>query len=145
MDAAIIDKKDYDKFFESDSQDIITFVLSEKLEKAKQTGRGQKKYQTAVEKSPEIAQEFSVRVKAMLGKTFELAKSKSEKGELKTTSVPKLFKEANNEENSNKTPHTIARETFKETVNDVVKKANDEKKAERKAKKQTAQSEEMGN
>lgn len=145
LDAAIIDKKDYDKFFESDSQDVITFVLGEKLEKAKQTGRGQKKYQTAVEKSPEIAQEFSVRVKAMLGKTFELAKSKSEKGELKTTSVPKLFKEANNEENSNKTPHTIARETFKETVNDVVKKANDEKKAERKAKKQTAQSEEMGN
>lgn len=145
LDAAIIDKKDYDKFFESDSQDVITFVLGEKLEKAKQTGRGQKKYQTAVEKSPEIAQEFSVRVKAMLRKTDELAKSKSEKGELETTSVPKLFKEANNEENSNKTPRAIARETFKETVNDVVKKANDEKKAERKTKKQTAQSEEMGN
>lgn len=145
LEAAIINKKDYDKFFESDSPDVITFVLNEKLEKAKQTGKGQKKFQTAANKSTEIAQEFSVRVNAMLRKTNELAKEKSAKGQLETTSIPKLFKEANNDENSNKTPRAIAKTTFKETINDVVKKANDEKKAARKTKKSVNHGEEMGN
>lgn len=136
LEASIVDKGSLETFFEDDSENIVVFALNKKLQEAKNAGKGHRKYETANEKSSEIAQEFSTRLNSMLKKTYEFAKGKAEKGELETRSPQKLFREANNNEGENKSALAIAKKTFKETVDDVVKQTRKQEKAAKKAKKQ---------
>lgn len=135
LKAAIVKKESLDGFFEDSSENIVVFALNKKLEEAKKTEKSQKKFETAAEKSSEIAQEFSTRLNSMLKKTYKYAEEKANKGELETRSPQKLFREANNNEGENKSALAIAKNTFKETVNDVVKETRKQEKNARKAKK----------
>lgn len=135
LKTAIVKKESLEEFFEDTSENIVVFALNKKLEDAKKTGKGQKKFETATEKSSEIAQEFSTRLNSMLKKTYEHAKEKAEKGELETRSPQKLFRDANNNEGENKSAFAIAKKTFKETVDDVVKETRKQEKKARKTKK----------
>ncbi len=136
LKASIANKKSYEEFFESESSNIIEFVLNKKVEKATAEGRSTKNLKTAANKSNEISQEFAIRVNAMLKNTFEFAKEKAANGNLETRSVPKLFRMANNQEGENKSPTSIAKATFNEVVKDVVKRTKQQEKAAKKAKKQ---------